>query len=99
MPYSLVNNDAKFIRGAMATAGDFYESLRDAFDLLYEEGARTPKMMSVGLHLRLSGHPARAAGLKRFLEHVAGHDGVWVCRRADIARHWRTVHPYAAGSF
>ena len=98
VPYSLVNNDAKFIRGAMASAGDFYEALRDAFDLLYEEGARAPKMMSVGLHLRLSGHPARAAGLKRFLEHVSEHDGVWVCRRVDIARHWRTVHPYAAGT-
>ncbi|HTJ92368.1 MAG TPA: allantoinase PuuE [Pararobbsia sp.] len=99
VPYSLVNNDAKFIRGSAATGNDFYESLRDAFDLLYEEGARTPKMMSVGLHLRLSGHPARAAGLKRFLDYVSGHDGVWVCRRADIARHWRTVHSYAPGAF
>ncbi len=93
VPYTLVNNDAKFIRGAMATGNDFYEALRDAFDLLYEEGARTPKMMSVGLHLRLSGHPGRAAGLKRFLEHVSRHDGVWVSRRVDIAQHWRATHP------
>jgi allantoinase len=95
VPYTLVNNDAKFIRGAMATGNDFYESLRDAFDLLYEEGAQTPKMMSVGLHLRLSGHPGRAAGLKRFLDHVSRHEGVWVTRRVDIARHWRTLHPAA----
>ncbi|HTH61030.1 MAG TPA: allantoinase PuuE [Paraburkholderia sp.] len=98
VPYGLVNNDAKFIRGGMATGDDFYAYLRDAFDLLYEEGADAPKMMSVGLHLRLSGHPGRAAGLRRFLDHVASRDGVWVCRRADIARHWHAQHPYAIGA-
>jgi peptidoglycan/xylan/chitin deacetylase (PgdA/CDA1 family) len=94
VPYGLVNNDAKFIRGGMATGNDFYEYLRDAFDLLYEEGADAPKMMSVGLHLRLSGHPGRAAGLRRFLDHVSRHEDVWVCRRADIARHWHATHPH-----
>lgn len=92
VPYGLVNNDAKFIRGGMATGNDFYEYLRDAFDLLYEEGADAPKMMSVGLHLRLSGHPGRAAGLRHFLDHVSRHEDVWVCRRADIARHWHATH-------
>ena len=93
VPYGLTNNDAKYIRGAMATANDLFEVLRDAFDLLYAEGASAPKMMSVGLHTRLTGHPARAAGLARFLDHVATHPQVWVCRRADIARHWHAVHP------
>jgi len=93
VPYGLVHNDAKFIRGALATANDFYESLRDAFDMLYREGAAQPKMMSVGLHLRLAGHPGRAAGLERFLDHVAAHRDVWVCRRADVARHWLATHP------
>lgn len=88
VPYSLTNNDAKFMRGAMATADHFFQFLRDAFDVLYAEGRHAPKMMSVGLHLRIAGHPGRAAGLQRFLDHVARHDGVWVCRRADIARHW-----------
>lgn len=92
VPYGLTNNDAKFIRGGLATAGDFFEMLRDAFDFLYREGAATPKMMSVGLHMRISGHPARAAGLERFLDHVSKHSGVWVCRRGDIARHWHAHH-------
>jgi allantoinase len=93
VPYSLTNNDTKFIRGGMATGGDFFEFVRDAFDMLYREGATQPKMMSVGLHLRLIGHPGRAAGLERFLDYVAQHSGVWVCRRLDIAQHWHAQHP------
>ena len=92
VPYSLVTNDAKFIRGTIATAGQFFEFLRDAFDMLYREGADQPRMMSVGLHLRVAGHPGRAAGLERFLDHVMAHDRVWTCRRGDIARHWHTHH-------
>ena len=92
LPYGLANNDAKFIRGGMATGQDFFEYLKDAFDMLYREGAQRPRMMSVGLHLRLVGHP-RAAGLERFLDHVARQSGVWVCGRADIARHWLATHP------
>jgi len=95
LPYGLVNNDAKFIRGGMTTGDDFYQCLRDAFDILYDEGSTQPKMMSVGLHLRLAGHPGRAAGLKRFLSYVASHNDVWVCRREDIARHWRQTYPTA----
>ena len=96
VPYSLTNNDTKFSRGAMATGNDFYEYLRDAFDLLYTEGATAPKMMSVGLHTRITGHPGRAAGLQRFLDHVAKQPSVWICRRADIARHWHSTHPPAS---
>ena len=62
--------------------------------MLYKEGATQPKMMSVGLHMRLIGHPARAAGLERLLDYIARHDGVWVTRRVDIARHWAATHPY-----
>jgi peptidoglycan/xylan/chitin deacetylase (PgdA/CDA1 family) len=94
VPYGLANNDAKFIRGGMATGNDLFEYLRDAFDVLYAEGATAPKMMSVGLHLRLVGHPGRAAGFARFLDHVKAHADVWVCRRSDIARHWIAEHPY-----
>lgn len=88
VPYSLVTNDCKLVPGGLQTADDFLALLRDAFDQLYEEGATAPKMMSVGLHPRMAGHPGRALGLKRFLDHVQRHDRVWVCRRADIARHW-----------
>ena len=63
----------------------------DAFDLLWEEGAEHPKMMSVGLHGRISGHPARARALARLLDYVAERERVWVCRREEIANHWRRV--------
>jgi putative urate catabolism protein len=88
LPYSLVTNDVKLTAG-LFTGDDFFALLRDAFDVLYAEGASRPKMMSVGLHPRLVGHPARAAGLFRFMEHVAARERVWVCRRLDVARHWR----------
>ncbi|MDB5554832.1 MAG: putative chitooligosaccharide deacetylase protein [Rhizobium sp.] len=75
-------------------SGDqFYTYLKDAFDTLYEEGKEgAAKMMSVGLHCRLVGRPARAAGLRRFIEYVLKHDDVWVPRRIDIARHWHKHH-------
>ena len=65
----------------------------DAFDMLYKEGETQPKMMSVGLHLRLVGHPARAAALERFLDYVLSFPDVWITRRIDIANHWQSVHP------
>jgi hypothetical protein len=78
------------------TSGDqFFAYLRDAFELLYAEGKTAPKMMSVGLHARLAGRLGRAAGLARFLDHVAGRPDVWICRRIDIARHWIEHHPVA----
>jgi len=94
IPYTLDNNDMRFAGyQGFNTGEDFFTYLRDAFDVLYREGERAPKMMSVGLHLRLVGRPGRFAGLQRFLDHVQRHDDVWVCRRMDIARHWRRVHP------
>jgi len=93
VPYSLTNNDARFIRQSFATADDFFTYLRDSFDLLYREGETQPKMMSVGLHMRLAGHPGRAVALERFLDHVQRHPNVWLCRREDIARHWHAHHP------
>ena len=69
-----------------------------AFDTLYAEGDSAPKMMSVGLHCRLIGRPARFAGLKNFLDHVQNHDRVWLARRIDIARHWRQKHPHNGGA-
>jgi allantoinase len=94
IPYSLTNNDGQFM-GSIGTSDQWFSFVRDAFDMLYQEGATQPKMMSVGLHMRLIGHPARAAGLERFLKHVALHSDVWVTRRVDIAHHWMSTHPYA----
>jgi allantoinase len=94
IPYTLVNNDARYLLPTGFSSGeDFYRLLKDAFDLLWQEGALHPKMMSVGLHGRISGHPARAMALARFLDYVRGHEAVWICRREEIARHWMAEHP------
>jgi len=96
VPYTLDANDMRFATAqGFNTSDQFYTYLRDSFDTLYEEGLTAPKMMSVGLHCRLAGRPGRIAGLKRFLDHVQSRDRVWICRRLDIARHWRQVHPAA----
>jgi putative urate catabolism protein len=94
IPYTLDNNDMRFVAAQGFNSGDqFFAYLRDAFDVLYEEGrAGAPKMMSVGLHCRVVGRPGRAASLARFLDHVLGHEAVWVPRRIDIARHWHAHH-------
>ena len=95
VPYTLDANDMRFATAQGFNTGDqFLAYLTDTFDTLYEEGATTPKMMSVGLHCRLAGRPGRFQALRKFLDYVLSHDGVWVCQRADIARHWRTHHPY-----
>jgi allantoinase len=94
VPYTMDANDAKFAPPAsFATGDDFFQYLKETFDLLYAEGAASPRIMSVGLHPRMSGRPARALGLARFLDYVLQHQQVWICRRLDIARHWQAVHP------
>ena len=94
VPYTLDANDMRFATVQGFNSGDqFFAYLRDTFDQLYAEGAERPRMMSVGLHCRLAGRPGRAAALARFLDHVQGHDRVWICRRIDIARHWIEHHP------
>ncbi|MGP1394565.1 MAG: allantoinase PuuE [Inquilinaceae bacterium] len=95
VPYTLDANDMRFATAQGFNSGDqFYTYLKDSFDLLHAEGAVAPKMLSVGLHCRLAGRPGRAAALARFLDYAQGHDGVWICRRVDIARHWHAHHPY-----
>lgn len=97
VPYTLDANDMRFATPQGFNTGEhFFTYLRDSFDALYAEGATTPKMMSVGLHCRLVGRPGRIAALARFLDHVAAHDGVWLARRIDIARHWTARHPAEA---
>ncbi len=96
VPYTLDANDMRFATAQGFNTGEqFFTYLRDSFDVLYAEGDETPRMMSVGLHCRLVGRPGRFAGLRRFLDHVQNHDRVWLCRRIDIARHWRQTHPPA----
>ncbi|WP_431050817.1 allantoinase PuuE [Roseateles sp. L2-2] len=97
VPYTLDCNDMRFALPQGFSHGDeFFEYLRDTFDVLYAEGAEAPKMMSIGMHCRLLGRPGRMRALQRFLDHVEKHDRVWVARRIDIARHWRATHPFDA---
>jgi allantoinase len=98
VPYTLEANDMRFSGTGLNTGEQFYSYLRDAFDVLYAEGETAPKMMSVGLHCRIAGRPGKMLGLERFFEHVRRFDDVWVCRRIDIARHWRTNFPAEAAA-
>ena len=94
IPYTLEVNDMKFAVAPGYSSGDgWLQAMTDAFDMLYAEGARTPKIMSIGLHCRLAGRPSRAATLARFLDYVASKPKVWVATREEIARHWTKVHP------
>ena len=96
VPYTLDANDMRFATAQGFNSGEqFFQYLKDSFDVLYAEGETSPKMMSVGLHCRLAGRPGRFAALRRFLDYVQSRDKVWICRRVDIARHWIAQHPFA----
>ncbi|MDL2356938.1 MAG: allantoinase PuuE [Pseudomonadota bacterium] len=99
VPYTLDTNDMRFAAMQGFNSGtQFFDYLKDAFDVLYAEGdpdgLNAPKMLSVGLHCRIVGRPGRAAALARFLDYVQAHDRVWIARRIDIADHWRATHPF-----
>ncbi len=95
VPYTLDTNDMRFSLPQGFSHGDeFFEYLRDAFDVMYAEGDERPAMLSVGMHCRLLGRPGRFRALQRFLDHIEKHDRVWVCRRVDIARHWIRTFPF-----
>lgn len=94
VPYTLDTNDMRFATPQGFNNGpQFLQYLKDSFDVLYAEGADSPRMMSVGLHCRISGRPGRFAALEAFLRYARSHDDVWFCRRIDIARHWHAEHP------
>jgi allantoinase len=102
VPYTLDTNDMRFATPQGFNSGtQFFDYLKDAFDVLYREGdplgMNRPKMLSIGLHCRLAGRPGRAAALARFLDHIQQrYDKVWITRRIDIATHWRATHPFEA---
>ncbi|MFJ3046243.1 allantoinase PuuE [Herbaspirillum chlorophenolicum] len=97
VPYTLDSNDMRFATPqGFNTSEHFYQYLKDSFDVLYEEGEASPKMLSIGMHCRLLGRPGRFRALQRFLDYVQSHERVWICRRIDIAEHWKKVHPYQA---
>ncbi|MBM3604648.1 MAG: allantoinase PuuE [Alphaproteobacteria bacterium] len=96
VPYTMDANDMRFSSGqGFGTGVEFFDYLRDSFDILYAEGvAGAPKMMSIGLHCRLAGRPGRAMAIRQFLDHARSHEGVWFASRLDIARHWAATHPF-----
>ena len=97
VPYTLDANDMRFATPQGFNSGaQFYQYLKDSFDALYEEGRRTPRMLSVGLHCRLAGRPGRIASLERFLRYAKSKSRVWIARRIDIARHWLKHHVFSA---
>ena len=101
VPYAMDTNDMRFcLPQGFSQGDDFFTYLRDAFDVLYAEGDPSgldrPKMLSIGMHCRLLGRPGRMRALQKFLDHIQAHEHVWVCRRIDIARHWRATHPAPA---
>ena len=95
IPYTLEANDMRFsVSPGWSDGEDFFNYLRNSFDVLYEEGETdTPKMMSIGLHCRLVGRPGKIAALRKFIDHIQSHEGVWCARRIDIAEHWAEHHP------
>ena len=98
VPYTLDTNDMRFATPQGFNSGEqFFTYLKDAFDVLYEEGEEASKMLSIGLHNRIIGRPARLAALKRFIEYVKSHDKVWLATREQIARHWLELHPKDGG--
>ena len=101
VPYTLDTNDMRFAAAQGFNAGtQFFDYVKDAFDVLYAEGdpngLNAPKMLSIGLHCRLIGRPGRFAALQRLLDYMQSREAVWICRRVDIARHWAATHPAKA---
>jgi len=93
IPYTLESNDMKFCSAGGFNSGEqFYQYLKDAFDVLYAEGETAPKMLSIGMHCRILGKPGRFKALQRFLDYIQSHERVWICRRQDIAEHWYQHH-------
>jgi peptidoglycan/xylan/chitin deacetylase (PgdA/CDA1 family) len=94
VPYSFDCNDMRFASApGFNTPDDFIGHLQRTVDCLRRESAAHPKMMSIGLHLRLAGRPGRAEALREFLLRVRCHDDIWFCRRQDIAMFWREKFP------
>lgn len=98
IPYTLETNDMKFVSpGGFNHSQQFFNYLKDAFDVLYAEGDSKPKMLSIGLHCRITGKPARFKALQLFLDYIQNFPDVWICTRQQIADHWYEFHPMKDG--
>lgn len=98
VPYNLDANDLRYaVSPGWRSGEDFFTYLKDTFDCLYREGMLSPKMMTIGLHPRLSGRPGRCEALRRFVEYILSFQQVWICRREEIAQHWQKNYPLHRG--
>jgi peptidoglycan/xylan/chitin deacetylase (PgdA/CDA1 family) len=93
VPYALDTNDMKFWLAPAYMPHQWLDYAVSTFDQLYEEGGETPKIMSLGLHLRIIGRPGRIGALAKFMQHVAGRKDVWVTSRLAIARRFAELNP------
>jgi allantoinase len=94
LPYCFDNNDMRFFGShAFVKGSDFSDYIIDSFDWMLRESKHQPKMMSIGLHLRIIGRAGRIAGLDTVFKHIRQSQGVWMARRDEIAKHWRQAVP------
>jgi peptidoglycan/xylan/chitin deacetylase (PgdA/CDA1 family) len=98
MPYALDTNDMKMWIAPALTPQQWLDYAVDTFDWLYQEGKTAPRMMSVGLHLRIIGRPGRIGSLEKLLQHVRSRDSVWIATRKEIADYWTKSSPPNEGS-
>ncbi|MAV76688.1 MAG: allantoinase [Actinobacteria bacterium TMED172] len=93
IPYTLDTNDMRFATAQGFNSGEqFFQYIKDAFDILYEEGEKTPKLLNIGLHSRIIGRPARFKALKKFVSYIKSKSNVWICKREDVAHYWYENH-------
>ena len=93
LPYTLDSNDMKMWTAPSLTPADWLEYAIDTFEWLYREGVEAPRMMSLGVHLRIIGRPGRIGYFEKFLDHVAAKPGVWITTRKNIADSWAAQNP------
>ena len=96
LPYAVDSNDMKMWVAPSYMPEDWYKYACDSFDWLYREGEQAPRMMSLGVHLRIIGRPGRIGYFEKFLDYVMGHEDVWITTRLNIAKHWAEQNPYSA---
>jgi len=92
IPYTPDVNDFHYFSNRFSNSMEFYQYLKDSFDVMYEEGLRNPKMMNVGVHVRISGRAGRTAALEKFFKYARNKRKVWIARRVDIANWWLNHH-------
>ena len=90
-PYSVEINDFTFFHRRGLSTQAALELLKEQFDELYREGEQSGRLMNIGLHPHVAGHPYRIRALREFLEYAKGVEGVWWTTREQIAD-WYLEH-------